>query len=48
MHLLRSTRWDNRETYFEHLYKALMDRIDRTLRAASQKISPSRPEPVLP
>ena len=31
VHLLRSTRWDNRETYFEHLYKALMDRIDRTL-----------------
>ena len=31
VHLLRTTRWDNRETYFEHLYKALIDRIDRTL-----------------
>lgn len=31
VHLLRRTRWDNRETYFEQLYKALMDRIDRVL-----------------
>jgi hypothetical protein len=31
LHLLRRTRWDNRETYFEQLYKALMDRIDRVL-----------------
>jgi len=31
VHLLRRTRWDNRETYFEQLYKALMDRIDRAL-----------------
>ena len=46
--LLRTTRWDNRETYFEHLYKALMDRIDRTLPRSEHAMSAflsSSPEP---
>ena len=31
VHLLRRTRLDNRDDYFERLYKCLMDRIDRVL-----------------
>jgi hypothetical protein len=31
VHLLRRSRWDNRESFFEQLYRALMSRIDQSL-----------------
>lgn len=38
VHLLRRTRFDNSDAYFERLYKALMDRVDQALpRAEIQK-----------
>lgn len=38
VHLLRHTRWDRREPYFEHLYKALMDRIYRAVPCIGHRI----------
>lgn len=38
VHLLRCTRRDNRDTYFERLYKALIDRIDRVLPRAEHAL----------
>lgn len=37
IHLLRHSRRDNNDAYFERLYKALMDRVDRALPRAESR-----------